>query len=218
MSNEHTQPDLELAPPAAPPMSVERLSENLRALVEKTLLEGGTLEDAAERVAEAGGPEILPDAVARFFNSRADLQVGRVMGMMAAVDEIKAGATDPTSVEARMVDAAIMQGLQRVERKTARLSAAQAVNARVQRENFRLRQDLLKLRVQKQQKEELLMTRRADHEIERTRLLRVQIRQLVKLMETDKKDLKPALIDKIHEVYGLAEMPEVPVAAEPTGN
>jgi hypothetical protein len=198
--------------------ALPELGEDQRRLVEDTLLDGGTIEDAIEVVRANGGPEIAPAEVARFFCSRADLQSGRVNRMIKAVEELKAGAKDPDSVEAMLMNAAIMAGLQRIDRKTARMTPRQAMTARMQQEMVRLKEEALELRTAKQRKEELLMTHRTEYEIHRTMLLREQIRQLKRMLDRDGGDLGPGLMAKIHQIYGLAELPDTPAETGDPGS
>lgn len=198
-------------PPPGPALDVTQLSEEHRALVEKTLVEGGTVEDAAELVRASGGPDIAPQAVARFFNLRGDLQAARVRAMVQATEELKAAAAEKGSVAAQLMDAAIMTGLMQTERGS-HLTLRQALNAKLAQETLELRKENMDLKVKKAQDDELLNTHRINREMERTKLLRLQVEQLKKMMDEEKPDLKPHLMDKIHQIYGLSLLPDIPEA------
>jgi hypothetical protein len=194
-------------------VAVERLPKHLQDLVVEGLQKGWTVEGVVKAVnSEAEGFRVAAWGVENFFWSSPRLWRERILFKKGYVDEMKTAITKPGSPEALLLDATLMTGLTDLYEKTRRIRTKDVATVSLQKETLDARKQLVALKVKRAQKEEELMTLRLEQIRRRNELLREQVSQLRMLVRQDKTQLEPELIHQIERIYGLAYLPDIPVA------
>ncbi len=193
------------------PVAVEGLPERLRELVVKGLKEGWSVEGVAEAVASEGeGFSVTPAGVENFFWSSPRLWADRILWKKGQVEQMKQALEKPGSPEALLMDSMLMSGLTDLYQQSRRIRAKDVATVSLQRELLRAREELVALKVKRQQKEELLMDARVEQIRRRNDLMREQLKQLRKLAASEAGRVGPELLRQIEQIYGLAYLPDIP--------
>ncbi len=190
---------------------VRALPAELANLAEGMLREGATFEDVCEAVNERGGPAVTLQAVQNYYRGNLALQKSRVEFQLERVRQLKESFADPESAEAQLANAAIMLGLQSLTRKGAQLTVRDAMRARLERQNLRLKQDLLRMKMAREVEDQRLRRTKLYAEMLKWQAARIKIQQLRRqlVQEGKTKMLGPEAMEKIQEIYGLLRIPVV---------
>lgn len=96
-----------------------------------------------------------------------------------------------------------------VSRREATFTVKDAVVTRLQQENLALKQQLLRLKVRKEIKDQKMAEARLRTELARWELTKAHINKLKHEMQRtgEEKNLGPATLQRIHEIYGLISEP-----------
>jgi hypothetical protein len=202
----------EAADPGSKPASdVAELPDDLRRLVECMLMEGATFEDTYEAVNERGGPTVTLQAIQNFYRGNLKLQKNRIQFQLERARQLKESFAHPESAEAQLANAAILMGLQSLTRKGAELTLRDAMRARLERENLMLKQDLLRLKLAREEEDQRLRRTKMHSELIKWQAAKIKLQQLRRqLMQEGKtKVLGPEAMEKIQEIYGLLRIPVV---------
>jgi hypothetical protein len=215
-------PDTAPSPPADRPVKEGQPSElktdvaNLPAeqqeFVVRMLVEGATFEDVVDAIRERGPATITQQAVENFFRGNLDLQKRRVLHQVERAHALMATLGNPETAEGRLARAALFTGFMQLHRDTADVTPREADNARLARENLKLKQQVLLLRRQN------LMQERA-YKRARTRFIQLKVQKLKGELYQLQRALKaagaqrwlgPEAFQRIQEIYGLISEPFVP--------
>jgi hypothetical protein len=208
------------------PADTWKLPPEREQLAAELLNEGDTFEDVVEAINATAGPKVSQRAVEHFFRTHSDVQRRRVEGMVKRADDLKASLyANPDSAEAKLAGAALLTGLMRLSRGGAELTVKDAMSLRLQRENLRLRQRVLRMKDRDAVLKHALTQAQAHHEFERLKLTREKVRLLRRNLKCLRRgqQLGPETFQKIQEIYGIlgesytppehqAENPEPPAA------
>jgi hypothetical protein len=207
-------------PPAAaaviPAPGAAELSHDQEKTARQMLIDGATFEDVVLTL-QARGQDVAQHAVENYFRSDPKLHVLRVAHMLDVARGIRSltNQGDPEDVE--LADAVIMTGMQRLHRATSMLDVNDALRRKYERENLRLKQQVLRLKARVNIETEKLTRAR-------TRLLSAEWKkacQSLKEMHEELKNAKqgeipgPELAARIQEIYGLVQTPPVPPVGAP---
>ena len=195
---------------------VARLPEPLRRLVEKMLVEGATFEDVVQAVNERGDEGVTQSAVQNFFRSNLELQKQRVRHQVETAEALKAAFDHPRSAEGKLADAVLLTGFLGLTHKSSEFTRRDAERARLHRENLHLKQQLLRLQVQKAEQDRNLNRARIRSELAKYQVAKIRIRQLYRALQetSNTRGLGPEAMQKIQEIYGIVTQPFVPKDAE----
>jgi hypothetical protein len=184
---------------------VEELPDNLHRLVDRMLKEGASYEDTVNAVNAAGQAQILLGAVEAYFRSNLQLQQNRVFNMVDVMGDLKQCLKDPNSAQAKFAEAVLMTGLMGLRRDIAGGNVQQAVRAKEQHENYRLREKSLRLKTKKITIELEMMKARLDAERTKLILVKAKLEQIQRVLEREAagNTLSPEMIERIQEVYGI---------------
>jgi hypothetical protein len=190
-----------------------QLPPEKQPLVAELLVEGATFEDVVETVNEGEGPKVTQGAVERFFRSNLELQKRRVARLVEKAEALKTSLqADPNSAERKLAEAALLTGLMRLSRGGAELTVKDAMSLRLQQENLRLRQRVVRMKDRDAILKHALTEARAHHEFERLKLTREKVRLLRRNLKGLRKgqQLGPETFQKIQEIYGILDEPYTP--------
>ena len=182
-------------------------------LVAELLVEGATFEDVVETVNEGEGPKVTQGAVERFFRSNLELQKRRVERLVEKAEALKTSLqADPNSAERKLAEAALLTGLMRLSRGGSELSVKDVVSLRLQHDNLRLKQRILRLKERDAIQKHHINEARMRHEFEKFKLTREKARQIREHLRSLKQgqQLGPETFVKIQEIYGLLNEPFIP--------
>jgi hypothetical protein len=189
-----------------PCTEVAELDDKFRKMTDRLLTEGSTFEEVMETVAQRGGPQLTLAAVRDYFRHNLRLQMRRVRYQKRASDALK-GAIGTNTPEGDLAEAAFITGFMSLGRSGSETNLKDTERARLERENLRLRQSVLKLKNARERKERDLLSARTAYEKARGRKLIKEVRELHR--EATKPDaerqLPPETIQKIREIYGLVK-------------
>jgi hypothetical protein len=187
------------------------LPAELRELAERMLVEGATFEDVHESVNERGVPVTL-QAVQNLYRGDLELQKRRIEYQVERAQTLTAALADPDSADAQLAHAAMLTGLQSLQRKDTSMSLRDAVRSTLERRNILLKRDLLRMRIAREEEEKRFRKTRLHAEILKLRLTRTKLGQLQREIQKQGKNptLGPEAMEKIQEIYGLLQIPVVP--------
>ena len=196
-------------PSVQPANHVKDLPEELRELVDRLLTEGATFEDVCDAVEERGGPAPTLQAVQDHYRGSLDLQKGRIGHLIERARELS--CAHPDSAEAQLAQAAILTGLQCLNRKGAQLTTRETIHVFLERENLKLRRELLRMKVARECEDQRLRRAKLRAEMIKWQYARIKIQQLRRqlMLEGKTKLLGPEAMEKIQEIYGLLRIPVV---------
>jgi len=195
-----------------------QLPANMRELAERMLVEGATFEDVQDSLNERGVPVTL-QAVQNLYRSNLELQKRRIQFQVERAQALKEALANPGSVDAELAYAAMLTGLQRLERKDGGLTLRDAIRGTLERRNIQLRRKLLNMQIEREIEERKFRRTRLHAEIAKLQLTRIKLAQLQEELKRQKggATLGPAAMEKIQEIYGLLQIPVVPRDVEPVG-
>lgn len=202
-----------------PCVDVAELPAELRQRVERRLVEGARFEEVVESVNERGGPRVTLAAVRDFFRGSVTLQMQRVRFQVRASQALKAALGNPLSAESDLAEAAFFTGYMCLGRDGSEPTLKDAERARMERENLRLRQRILRLKEQRELQERDFLRARTSLERAKRRKLNSDIRELHRSVTKPgaKREIGPETIQKIREIYGLVRPQPPAPASEPEG-
>ena len=191
---------------------VTKLASEWRELVEKLIEEGSTLEDVAEILQERQGPRVTLHALGVYYQSNLDLQKRRIKHLIELADKLKHAMAHPESTEGRLADATLLTGLVRLTRRHAQLTIKDAQSLRMQRENLRLRQRILKMKQAQAVREKSIAHQHYLYEEERRQKLKLENKKLEEILKKLRQDqtLPADVMEKIQEIYGIVKQPYIP--------
>jgi hypothetical protein len=190
-----------------------QLPPEKQPLVAELLMEGATFEDVVETVNEGEGPKVTQGAVERFFRSNLEVQKRRVARLVEKAEALKTSLqADPNSAERKLAEAALLTGLMRLSRGGTELSVKDVVSLRLQHDNLRLKQRILRLKERDAIQKHHINEARMRHEFEKFKLTREKARQIREHLRSLKQgqQLGPETFVKIQEIYGLLNEPFIP--------
>ncbi len=205
-------------PSARPVNDAAQLPAALRELAERMLIEGATFEDVYEAVNERGVPVTL-QAIQNFYRGDLGLQKRRIEFQLERAQILTKALSDPDSADAQLAYAAMLTGLQSLQRKDTGMSLRDAVRSTLERRNIMLKRDLLRMRIAREEEEKRFRKTRLHAELLKLRLTRTKLGQLQREMQKQSKNgtLGPETMEKIQEIYGLLQIPVIPRDVEPAG-
>jgi hypothetical protein len=194
-----------------PASDVKELPEDLRELVGVMLTEGATFEDVYEAVNERGGPTLTLQAIQNFYRGSVDLQKRRIQFQLERARQLRESFAHPESAEAQLASAAILTGLQSLNRRGAQMTLRDFIRARLERENLMLKQDLLRLKVAREAEDQRLRRTKFQAELIKWQHAKIKLGQLRRQLTEEGKNklLGPEAMEKIKEIYGLLRIPVV---------
>ena len=208
-------------PPRAADLSrpvndVANLPAALRELVERMLVEGATFEDVCEAMNERGAPATL-QAIQNLYRGDLNLQKRRIEFQLERAQVLTAALADPDSADAQLAHAAMLTGLQSLQRKDGGMSLRDAVKGTLERRNILLKRDLLRMRIAREVEEKRFRKTRLHAELLKLQLTKTKLGQLQREMKKQGKNptLGPEAMEKIQEIYGLLRIPVIPRDVEP---
>ena len=198
-------------PEIKPAGDVKELPEELRELVDRMLREGATFEDVYEALDERGGPTLTLQGIQNFYRGNLDLQTRRIEYQLERARQLQESCAHPDSAEAQLAQAAILTGLQCLTRKSTQLTSRETIHIWLQRENLRLKRELLRLKVAREAEDQRLRRTKLRSEMIKWKYARIKLQQLRRqlIQEGKTKLLGPEAMEKIQEIYGLLRIPVV---------
>src|SRR5690348_7019555 len=194
---------------------VAKLPAELRELAERMLVEGATFEDIYDAVNDRGVPLTL-QAVQNLYRGSLELQKRRIVFQAERARALAEALGDPESTDAQLAYAAMLTGLQSLNRKDGSISVKDAVKGSMERRNLLMKRDLLRMQIEREEQEKRFRRMRIYTEMLKVRLMRTKLVQLRR--ELAKPENSSALgrvaMEKIQEIYGLLEIPTVPGEAD----
>jgi hypothetical protein len=199
-------------PPSELKTDVAELPAEQQELVERMLVQGATFEDVVDAVNERGPATITQQAVENFFRGNLDLQKRRVLHQVEKAQALMGTLGNPETAEGRLARAALFTGFMQLHRDTAAVSLREADNARLARENLRLKQHVLILRRNNLVQERAYKQARARFMQLKVQKLKAELHQLQRALNAAgaQRWLGPEAFQKIQEIYGLISEPFVP--------
>ncbi|MBZ5565881.1 MAG: hypothetical protein LAP13_26110 [Acidobacteriia bacterium] len=184
---------------------VSKLPAEMRTLVDEMLVDGATFEDVAEAVQERGGIRLALRAVQRYFRSNPALQQQRIKHQLETAQALKEAVGNPESAQKDLVDAVLLTGLMRVNRRDVELTAQNAVVDHYRRQNLRIRENQNRIRMQKLRLDKQYINSRLETEKNKQDAIKAKLAEMQLLMETrnGRKELGAEALKKIQEIYGL---------------
>jgi len=223
------EPDLKVV------RQVSLLPEAMQKAIRELLVQGATIEGAAESVNErddwnqppavnngrAARYNVTADAVREFYNADRELQRERALYLVETTEAIKRSLSQSGDMDegaARWVHGVVMAGLTRISEKDTPLSIKDSIRARHEVELLTLKKRLMKLKKSElswhreyEKSQKALVDQKKKFVFEQT----VKLRDMMRNLEKDK-DLTPDTFQKIQETYGiLAENVARATAEEP---
>ncbi len=170
---------------------IAKLPEDLRRLIERLLIDGATFEDVVEAVEERGGDRVTLSAVQDFFRRTPELQQKRIRRQLDVARALKQAVGNPRSGREQLVQALILTGMMRLNRRDGNFEVKDAVRTHEEEENQKLRQKVM-----------VLTQRNLDMKLKvmgaRLKVERAEVKQAVEKAK-DPDDLRK----KIDEIYGI---------------
>ncbi len=184
-------------------------SAEQRALIEKTLIQGGTFEDAVEAVDERGKGRVSLGAVQSFFRSNLKLQRRRIRHQMKVAETVKKALGDPESGQKALAEAVVSIGLLGLNRKGSELPIQDAVTGQMQTEKIKQTDQTIRLQGEKLELDRSSTDVRIKSELLKMQVARKKLDELKKTLEKKGKrhQLSPETIRKIQEIYGIFDEP-----------
>lgn len=184
---------------------VEHLPEELRKLVDRMLTEGGTFEDTVQAVSELGQERITLGAVEIYFRSNVSLQQARIRRQVETARNLKSALANPESAQSELAEAILLTGLMGVKKRSGAGDMQQAIRAKDQQENYRLKEEAFRLKSEKSALDLRMVRARLKAEGAKLRLVTNRIEQLKRALDRERggANLSPEMIQRIQEVYGL---------------
>jgi hypothetical protein len=200
---------------ARPVTDVAKLPAELRELVERMLMEGATFEDIYDAVNERGAPLTL-QAVQNLYRGSLELQKRRIVFQVERARALTEALGDPESSDAQLAYAAMLTGLQSLNRKDGSISVKDAVKGSMERRNLLLKRDLLRMQIEREEQEKRFRRMRIYTEMLRGRLARLKMVQLRRELAKHENSgtLGRVAMEKIQEIYGLLQIPVIPKEAD----
>ena len=194
---------------------VAKLPVELRELVERMLVEGATFEDICDAINERGEPLTL-QAVQNLYRGSMELQKRRIVFQVERARALTEALGDPESADAQLAHAAMLAGLQSLNRKDGSISVKDAAKASMERRNLLLKHELLRIQIEREEQEKRFRRMRIYTEMLKTRLLRAKLVQLRRELAKHENSgvLGRVAMEKIQEIYGLLQVPVVPREAD----
>lgn len=185
--------------------NVGELPEEVRELINRMLIQGSTFEDVFEAVEEIEPNNISRAAIEIYFRSNAELQQNRVRTQLETAQKLKSACADPESAQSELAEAMILTGLMGVKRATKISDSQYALRSKAQQENYRLKEQVLQLQIQKSALDSEMLKVRIRHENEKLKLVGGKVEQLQRLLERQgaSKTLTPEMLRSIQEIYGI---------------
>jgi hypothetical protein len=196
--------------------SVDDLPQELRELIDRMLTKGSTFEDVLDAVEKMEPNSISRAAVEIYFRSNTELQQKRVQAQIEAARKLKDSCAGPDSAQSELAQAMIMTGLTGLSRATTASESEYALRSKAQSENYRLKEQVLQLQIQKSALDSEMLKVRIRHESEKLRLVAGKAEQLQKMLERQSasKTLTPEMLQRIEEIYGIATEDSSDAASE----
>ncbi|TAM79170.1 MAG: hypothetical protein EPN47_19370 [Acidobacteria bacterium] len=194
---------------------VLKLPAGLRELVERMLVEGATFEDVCDSVNERGVPLTL-QAIQNRYRGDLDLQKRRIEFQVERARALTEALGDPESSDAQLAYAAMLTGLQSLNRKDGTLSLKEAVKGSMERRNLLLKRDLLRMQIAREEQEKGFRRTRLYAEMLKVRLTKAKLAQLQQELKKHENSstLGRVAMEKIQEIYGLLQIPVIPKDAD----
>lgn len=186
---------------------VAKLPDEFQKLTDRLLIDGSTFEEVVETVQERGGPPLTLAAVRVYFRQNLTLQMQRVRQQVHAAQALKAALGNPESAESDLAEAAFFTGYLCLGRTGPEPTLKDTERARLQRENLRLHQRVLRLKELREAKELEFLRARTSVELAKQRALKLKVIDLHRAVTQKNRDrkLSPETIQKIQEIYGLVQ-------------
>lgn len=184
---------------------VRELPARLHKLVDKRLTSGSTFEDTVKEINALGREQILQEAVEAYFRSNVRLQQARVQTISRMVTHLSQSLKDPNSAQAPFAEAVLLTGLMGLMGQRPGGDVQQAVRAKDQDVNFRLREEASQLKAKKSTLELQMMKARLYAEKAKLTLVKAKLEQIQRVLARDAAgtSLSPEMIQRIQEVYGI---------------
>ncbi|HET9179006.1 MAG TPA: hypothetical protein VFQ24_11675 [Terriglobia bacterium] len=203
------------ARPARAVNDVANLPAEMRELVERMMVEGATFEDICDAVNDRNVPLTL-QAVQNLYRGSLELQKRRIEFQLERARALTEALGDPESSDAQLAYAAMLTGLQSLNRKDGTISVKDAVKGSMERRNLILKRDLLRKQIEREDLEKRFRRTRLYAEMLRARLTRIKLVQLRRELAKHENSgtLGRVAMEKIQEIYGLLQVPVVPSDAD----
>jgi hypothetical protein len=184
---------------------VKELPEHLHRVVDRMLAEGSTFEDAVAAVKELEDGEITLAAVEIYFRSNMALQQDRVRRLQKTLTNLKSACANPESAQADLAETVLLMGLLGLKKTSATSDVQHAIRAKEQKENFRLKEDVFRLKLKRSGLESQLMKARLKADQAKLKLASAKLEQLKGVLERERggASLTPEMLQRIQEVYGI---------------
>jgi len=194
-----------------PVNDVAGLPAEERELVERMLVEGATFEDVFDAVKDRG-VQVTLQAVQNRYRSDLELQKRRIEFQVERARVLTEALGDPESSDAQLAHAALLTGLQTLSRNGREMTMKDAVKVLLERRNIKLKGELMRLRIKREEEEKRFRKTRLHAEILKLRLTRGRLVQLERELKKpeNRSTLGPVALEKIQEIYGLLQMPVIP--------
>jgi Bacteriophage Mu, Gp27 len=194
-----------------PISEVAKLPAAMRELVESMLVEGATFEDVCDALNERGVPLTL-QAVQNRYRGDLELQKRRIEFQVERAQVLTQALVDPDSSDAQLAHAALLTGLQTLSRNGREMTMKDAVKVLLERRNIRLKGELMRMRIKREEEEKRFRKTRLHAEILKLRLTRARLVQLERELKKPENSstLGRVALEKIQEIYGLLQIPVIP--------
>lgn len=194
-----------------PANDVAKLPAEMRELVERMLVEGATFEDVYDALGERGAPATL-QAVQNRYRGDLGLQKRRIEFQSERARVLTEALGDPDSSDAQLAHAALLTGLQALSRDGREMTVKDAVKVLLERRNSKLRGELLRMRVRREEEEQRFRKTRRHAELVKLQLARGRLVQLQRELRKSENSstLGRVALEKIQEIYGLLQIPVIP--------
>ena len=194
-----------------PVSDAAKLPAEMRALMERMLVEGATFEDVYDALRERGVPVTL-QAVQNRYRGDLELQKRRIEFQSERARVLVGALDDPDSSDAQLAHAALLTGLQALSRDGREMTVKDAVKVLLERRNSKLKHELLQMKMRREKEEQRFRKTRRHAEFMKLQLARVRLAQLQRELKKseNRSTLGPVALEKIQEIYGLLQIPVIP--------
>ncbi len=195
---------------------IAKLPEDLRRLIERLLIDGATFEDVVEALEERDGDRVTLSAVQDLFRCNPELQQKRIRRQLEVARALKKAVGNPRSGREQLVQALILTGMMRLNRREGNFEVKDAVRTHQQEENQRLRQEVLRLTQKNLSMKLKVLDVRLKNEADRRRVVKARVSDLQESILKDGayRKLHPQVLQRIREIYGLvSESKKAPASA-----
>lgn len=184
---------------------VKDLPEELKRMVDRMLTEGSTFEDTVDAVNQLGGHKITLAAVESHFRSNLPLQQSRIKHLMQTSHNLKAAFANPESAQSDLAETVLLMGLLGLKRRNVTGDVQHAIRAKEQKENFQLKEDAFRLKLERSGLELEILKSRLKADKARLQLASRKLEQLKGTLERERSgtSLSPEMLRRIQEVYGI---------------